>query len=74
MVSRLFSQEEPLKVQFFSQEVQVGRLFKAKLHISIVTKEKDPRVEAGQKLAPRSIRNQNLIPSTKKEYLLKELH
>lgn len=44
----------------------MGRVFKPKLKISIVTKEQEPRVEAGQKLTPRGIRNQNLIPSTKK--------
>lgn len=66
MVSRLSGQEEPLKVQFFfSQEDQVGRVFKPKLKILIVTKEPDPRMEGGQKLTPRSIRNQNLISSTK---------
>lgn len=51
---------------FFPQEVQVGRVFKPKPQISIVTKEQDPRVEAGQMLSLRSIRNQKLIPSTKK--------
>lgn len=51
---------------FFPQEVQVGRVFKPKSQISIVTEEQDPRVEAGQMLSLRSIRNQKLIPSTKK--------
>lgn len=44
----------------------MGRVFKPKPQISIVTEEQDPRVEAGQMLSLRSIRNQKLIPSTKK--------